>query len=599
MAASLHLLVCQYYLREAQAVVQGPDFENVAVSAYPDVCVHPQADRIAVVERLLGNAAADGRTVVLVGACFLSQKGAQPLAEDKFRRIHRVDLCFNMLVNRALVDGQMRTGAYLATPGWLESWPQHMEQWRFDQSTAQSFFAESASKLVLLDTGIDPDAGARLRACAEFLTLPAEIIPVGLDRFRLELLRLVQDWRLEEARRDAAAAVGQANRKLADYMMALDLLVRLTRIMTEDEAIRVILELFTMLFGATNVSYVPVTPEGVGTVHSTRPGTPDAFRMKEWIDRLGATEDQAPTGTGFCVRIKYQGATVGILAADAMAFPKHEQDYLNLAMEIVDLCGLAIANARTITQRERAEAELRQRSEELARSNAELEQFASVASHDLQAPLRRITAFGELLEADAGPGLNETARDHLARMRKAAARMQRLVDGLLAYARVTARGKPFGTVRLATVVQQAVEDLASRIEESHGRVEVGDLPTVRADELQMYQLFQNLIGNALKFVAPGAAPVVHVAARPAASGLVEITVSDNGIGFEEAELKELFKPFHRLHSEEEYPGSGIGLAVCQKIALRHGGTITAHSRPGAGATFVVALPAELPVSTEA
>jgi len=590
MAGSLHLLVCQYYLREAQAVVQGPEFENVTVSAYPDVCVHPQADRMAIVERLFHTAAADDRTVMLVGACFLLRNGAQALKEDKFRRIHHTDLCFHLLANKTWVDAQMRAGAYLATPGWLESWVQHMDQWQFDQPTARAFFAESASKLVLLDTGVDPASEGRLKACAEFLGLPAETVPVGLDRFRIELLRLVQDWRLEEARRDAATAVGQANRKLADYMLAMDLLVKLTRIMSEDEAIHVILELFTMLFGATNVSYVPITSEGAGAVRSTRPGTPDADRMREWIERLGPAEDQACTETGFCVRIKYQGVTVGILAADAMAFPQHEQDYLNLAIEIVDLCGLAIANARTVTQRERAEAELRQKSDELARSNADLEQFASVASHDLQAPLRRITAFGELLEEDAGPTLNAAAREHLARMRKSASRMQRLIEGLLAYARVTTRGKPFGTVRLGAVVQQALDDLAPRIEESHGHVEIGDLPTVRADELQMYQLFQNLIGNALKFVAPGRSPTVRVTARPAASGLVEIAVADNGIGFDEAYLGKLFQPFQRLHSEEEYPGSGIGLAVCQKIAQRHGGTITAHSRPGEGATFVVTLP---------
>ena len=432
MAASLHLLVCQYYLREAQAVVRGADFEGVSVASYPDVCAHPQADRMAVVERLFGTAAAEDRTVVLVGACFLLRNDALELTEDKFRRIYRTDLCFHLLANKEWIDAQVRAGAYLTTPGWLESWRQHMSEWQFDQPTARAFFAESANKLVLLDTGTDPDAAARLRACAEFLGLPAEILPVGLDRFRLELLRLAQDWRLDVARRETAAAVGQANR--------------------------------------------------------------------------------------------------------------------------------------------------------------ELEQFASVASHDLQAPLRRIAAFGELLVEDAGPNLNAAAREHLDRMLESAARMKRLIEGLLAYARVTTRGRPFEPVRLATVAQQAVEDLASRIEESQGRVEVGELPTVRADELQMYQLFQNVIGNALKFVAPGRHPVVRVTARLAAPGGVEIAFADNGIGFDEAYLDKLFQPFQRLHSEKEYPGSGIGLAVCQKIAQRHGGTITAHSRPGEGATFVVTLP---------
>jgi signal transduction histidine kinase len=234
--------------------------------------------------------------------------------------------------------------------------------------------------------------------------------------------------------------------------------------------------------------------------------------------------------------------------------------------------------------------QLQQQKDELARSNSELEQFAYVASHDLQEPLRKINTFGRMLSEDCSTGLSEKGLDYVARMVNAADRMMRLIQDLLTYARVNTRGAELVPVALRPAVMQALDDLGERVRESGGRVDVEDLPMVQADARQMYQLFQNLIGNALKFVAKGQAPVVRISSSDAGLGKVEISVADNGIGFDEKDLARIFQPFQRLHTRDEYPGSGIGLAVCRKILQRHGGDITARSRPGAGATFLITLP---------
>jgi two-component system sensor histidine kinase/response regulator len=233
--------------------------------------------------------------------------------------------------------------------------------------------------------------------------------------------------------------------------------------------------------------------------------------------------------------------------------------------------------------------QLQRQKDELARSNAELEQFAYVASHDLQEPLRKINAFGRMLSEDCSSDLSANGLDYVTRMVNAADRMMRLVQDLLTYARVNTRGTDLVPVALRPVVMQALDDLGERLRESGGRVDVENLPSVQADARQMYQLFQNLIGNALKFVAKGQAPVVRVSGRDTGLGKVEIVVEDNGIGFDEKDLDRIFQPFQRLHTRDEYPGSGIGLAVCRKIVQRHGGEITARSRPGAGAAFHVSL----------
>lgn len=238
---------------------------------------------------------------------------------------------------------------------------------------------------------------------------------------------------------------------------------------------------------------------------------------------------------------------------------------------------------------------------ELERSNRELQDFAFVASHDLQEPLRKIQAFGDRLRTVQGPKFDDQGRDYLERMHNAAGRMHTLINDLLGYSRVTTKAQPFGRTDLNKIASEVASDLETRIEDTGGTVNIGELPTIEADEVQMRQLLQNLIANALKFRKPDQPPIVSVTAeavKPKSSSngdlagaeAVKISVKDNGIGFDEKYLDRIFTPFQRLHGRNEYEGTGIGLAVCRKIVERHGGALTAHSSPGEGSTFVAILP---------
>jgi PAS domain S-box-containing protein len=242
-----------------------------------------------------------------------------------------------------------------------------------------------------------------------------------------------------------------------------------------------------------------------------------------------------------------------------------------------------------------SEEKLRCSAAQLELSNRELQDFAYVASHDLQEPLRKIVVFGERLKEKCGETLPAEPRDFIERMQKAAARMQTLINDLLAFSRVSTRVHPFTPVNLAEIAGEVREDLEARIEQVGGQVQIADLPVIEADSLQMRQLLQNLIGNALKFRRPDEPPVVTVATRlfrnEAGLAMCELTVADNGIGFEEKYLDRIFNVFQRLHSRNEYEGTGMGLAIVRKIALHHGGSVTARSRPGQGSTFIVTLPA--------
>lgn len=236
-----------------------------------------------------------------------------------------------------------------------------------------------------------------------------------------------------------------------------------------------------------------------------------------------------------------------------------------------------------------AEDNLRLYAEKLERSNRDLQEFAFIASHDLQEPLRKIMAFGDIL-LQSSPDLGQRERGYVERMRKAAERMRNMVAGLLQLSRVTTQGQPFVQVDLTQVVAEVLSDLDHQIRRTGGRVEVCELPVVEGDPLQLHQLLQNLIGNALKFHQSGIPPFVKIFAdRYSAS--VHINVADNGIGFDQKEVERILQPFQRLVGRDEYEGTGMGLAICRRIVERHGGKICARSEPGQGATFIVTLPA--------
>lgn len=254
-----------------------------------------------------------------------------------------------------------------------------------------------------------------------------------------------------------------------------------------------------------------------------------------------------------------------------------------------------------VEERQRAEEQAHRFAAELQASNRSLEQFASVASHDLQEPLRKIQAFGDRLQTGYREQLGEKGQDYVERMCGAATRMRKLIDDLLSYSRVATRGQPFQSVDLQQVAREVLDDLSERVRQTDGRVEVGALPTISADPLQMRQLFQNLIANALKFHRADAPPVVQVTAEleslPGGDGRPprehwNLSFRDNGIGFEEAYAERIFGLFQRLHARGEYEGTGMGLAICRKIAERHGGSIVATGSPGQGAQFRVILPSD-------
>ncbi len=313
---------------------------------------------------------------------------------------------------------------------------------------------------------------------------------------------------------------------------------------------------------------------------------PGSYAAEECLEAGRAAWFQEGPHSRFCFPVRSGGETAGVMEFFCRNFRPADPELLEMFNSIGSQIGQFLDRRKT-------ERELQQKQLELAKSHAECEQlqiFAYVASHDLQEPLQKILAYAHLVKMDTDHPLQPKTQGYLEKLEQASLRMGALIADLLKFIKTSSKESVLEQVNLSEIVRQVLKDFDDDIEKYGVRVECGPLPMLRADGRQMQQLFQNLISNAIKFRKKETPLRLTLSSRDAGPGYVEILVEDNGIGFDEKHLERLFKPFERLHGWQEYPGSGIGLAICRKIAEQHRGTISARSYEGKGTMFFIRLP---------
>ncbi len=313
---------------------------------------------------------------------------------------------------------------------------------------------------------------------------------------------------------------------------------------------------------------------------------PDVTRVNGF--RRGAIAAKAGLHCAFAFPVMVGEQPLGVIEFFSRHIEEPDEALLQVVRALGNQIGQFVARREAQAAIQAANAELGRQAEELARSNAELQQFAYVASHDLQEPLRMVSSYTQLIVKRYGDKLDDDAKEFMEFVVDGAARMKRLIEDLLAYSRVGTRGQEFQPTDMEAALRKALINLRGSIEASGAKVTYGPLPVLDADGSQLVQLFQNLIGNAIKF-KDAEVPRIHVSAEESEDAWV-LRIKDNGIGIDPQYFERIFVLFQRLHGKAEYPGTGIGLAICKKIIDRHGGYIWVESEPGHGSTFCCSLP---------
>jgi diguanylate cyclase (GGDEF)-like protein len=340
----LCLLMCRNYIREIEKILGSAGFDDVIAREYPPACSAPHLAPDAVREIVLNNQR-EGYDTLLVSGCFFSERRLLTVMPQSCE-IYNIEQCFYLLAGKELTDDYLKAGAYVLSPGWLTEWPAHIAQWGFDRNTARAFFGESVNRLVLLDTGIYERSVDMLAEFAEHIDRTFLVVPVGLDYFRLLITGIIFKWRLEKTNRKWQSASEQLSRKIADQAMSFDLLVGLTRMKTEAEAIEQIMNLFSMLFAPGRMVYASTLDGRIGRIYSYPSGHADSNQFQEWMEK-GRTENTwIEEQSGFNLRLAHLDQTLGLLEVRDITFPEYQREYLNLAVLLSRVCGLAIANGR-------------------------------------------------------------------------------------------------------------------------------------------------------------------------------------------------------------------------------------------------------------
>jgi len=559
---SITLAVCANFAEEAAAAVEAEGWTDVTIESFPANCGLPPLTQEDL-DSLKRRGGADALIVVGSACCAGLSGGRSP------DRVRQLEQCFHLVAQPELLGSRLSEGAYVVTPGWVRAWRRHVEHLGLDAATAPLLFGECARSVLLLDSGVDPTSGEHLAEFSGFVRLPSQSVHVGLGMMRLQLARVVGEARLELERIDSIEALSRTTRQSAHFAAAFDLIGRLVRIMTGDEALIEMRAVFEALFAAKRVSFDASGEQAdtvtEGDILSSAPG-----------EETGAC---VMTGDGFVVPVTYQGEGFGAIRVEGISFPEHRERYTELAKTIADVYGLALANARTYEKVKRTEEDLRALDET---KNA----FLSALSHDLRNPLVAIRGFAEVMQIRGDRLAPERAQEFVERIVSNADRMNRMIGDLLDLDRLGRGALALNRqpTDLMAIVRRTVAE--AELQEHSVEIDAEQVVVASVDPVLVERIVDNLLRNASRHT-PKATPV-WIRLRNQDGGVL-MMVEDAGPGVPEDMRDTIFEPFRRGRNPQS-AGSGVGLSLVARFAELHGGRAWVEDRPGGGASFRVLLP---------
>ena len=573
----LCLVFCDYFQQEIEWILEQDRCKDVKLVFY-----HADCDRVqqshSVLEAVVKQSVTDS-VIIFAGNCLTSLLKQLP---SKQLHIEQVSHCLELLIPESILESLLDQGAHLFTSGMLEHWEEVSQNWGFDNKERLDFFRESTQKLVLISNSHVPADTKKMAVIAKQLDLPWEIQEISLEYLAFRIFKIINHWRGE--------IIVDKKRQLADYAMVNDLIGNIATLKEEHHVITQVLELFHMFCEPASACYLPL-----------KNGQPCELRMTNLvIDKtfetqrlLKVTENYAldRPNNGFQLLIKSNDETIGIFGIHQVAFPQYLNHYLNLARNIAPVIALAVGNARIYQQQLQAENNIRDLNSQLQKQldtvnhlNKELESFTYSVSHDLRNPLSMIDSFLKILQRDYEPKLDARGVGLINRVMNNSKRMSELIEDLLRLSRLTRTELKLDTVNISQVATEIAHNLQQAQPERNVEFDIVENLYADADRSLLKVVLENLLGNAWKYTSHKEHAKIEIN-QLQENGEMVFFIKDNGAGFNMEQVEDLFAPFRRLHSSEEFPGSGIGLATVQRIIARHGGKIWAIAEPEKGACF--------------
>lgn len=595
---SLSIFVCSNLAEELAQVIKLHELRDVNIVPLKSDCRKALLTNASIRSYLNARNISDCANLLIIGGVCMSQLDA---SEFPGLRVHRLENCFELLLNKSILHRQISQGCYIISSGWLRHAWEIIPMWGFDEHSIKEFFAESARKIMFLDTGIMPDYEPELQKVAAYLGLEYEVTEVSLDHLDYLIQKEIMQWRYEKEKNFQNANLANLTRKTADYAMIFDQLNFLADLRSEAEIVHSTMDIFRLMFSAQKIIYLPIENGKEGKLVCY----PESLAVNDIICQRSCLDSYDPQ-TEILIRMREKGQETGVFKLMDFTFPHYLSHYRQLAEFLASVSSLGISNARNfinlqekehrisqyavelLTQNEDLEKHVQERTLQLTAALDEIDDFAYSLSHDLRTPLRGIDGFSAVLMEDYGSVLDSQAVNHLNNIRRDAQRLGEVLDALHGLTNVSRKK----LTTIPTNLSKMAEELFAQHRNSYPDriIEYSIQPGIVAicDPALIKIALSNLISNAIKFSNQQAVARIEFGMQLMDRSWAYF-VKDNGVGFNMDFVNKLFHNFQRLHKYADYEGIGIGLATVRRVIIKHGGKIWAVSKSGQGAVFYFTL----------
>ncbi|MCU7835262.1 MAG: response regulator [gamma proteobacterium symbiont of Taylorina sp.] len=635
----LCLIVCQYIKKETKAVLSVMNRKNIRLSTFPANPDHPCNDPQA----FLGNIHPPNKQCLfhhIIGNCCITAEAAKTINNSNNNYFcEKLPYCFNLLIATEQINEYLRQGACLVYPGMLAVWREHLEQLGMDQEMLKQYYNDSATKIVLLDTGVDTHVEKKLEQFATQVNLPYEIINVSLERLQNSIQAIVQDYKVKAEKQELIEELEESRRHMADYGVMYELMFDLSKIKVENEIIDKFLELYTILTAPKNLVFVSLTNGKMGKIWSEENSLDNSRQIKEKFKKLRADYSWNRRREGFRLKLKHEEQVLGILSVDGFTFTKYKEYYFNLTLAISKVLGLAIVNSRnnaktiqttmelqtTLRERNEYADELKKAKLSLEQANQELKQknfylrneikerklterelekskisaekankaksvFLANMSHEIRTPMNAILGMTELLSESA----SAEQKEDIEILNSSGKHLLDIINDILDLSKIEAsqivlEKAPFDLVELVERIKALLGVSADNKNlQLNLRIAPDIHTTCLGDQKRLKQILFNLLGNAIKFTPKGSVNLqVHHATDSSKPEMLKFCVQDTGIGIEENNLTHIFEDFAQADSStsRKFGGTGLGLTICKHLVELMDGDIWVSSEFGKGSNF--------------